>query len=147
MPPQEESIGGFAAGGTDLENGIAGGRISFLGMELYGVFPVKRPSQVARWVHAVMQDSHYDDAITRYAEVDHMPFNDAPSISGPDVVASCCGFRGFGQLCKNCCQRVCVAVRLLDAPLPGRVRPNFFQIAPGGRCKAVFSHARAAFAA
>ncbi len=76
-----------------------------------------------------------------------MPFNAAPSIGGPNVVASCCGFRGFGQLCKSRCQRVRVEVRLLDAPLPGRVRQNFFQVALGGRCEAVFSPARAASAA
>ena len=78
-----------------------------------------------------MQYANHGNSVISHAEIHNMSPYPASAVAFADVIASCPWLRTGGELSKNVCQFIRVAIRLFQSPLFKRIEPDGFKVALG----------------
>jgi hypothetical protein len=92
-------------------------------------------------IHAFVKDANDGHTLGCDPKVDHVPFNAAAAITGPDVITRRRRFGGLRQHRKRSGEGIGVVVRLFGAPLVAAVGPDRLKVSFSRRSETMFSHA------
>lgn len=94
---------------------------------------------MTRYIHSMIQDSDNRNAVARYAKINDMLFNAAPSVARSDMRTALRLLRGLRQIGAGRFDAVNIANGLRQTPLRDAIVKHPVEIALRGWTEAVFS--------